>query len=54
MVDQLHRLGVEVVSGPVPRFGAQGWGTSIYCRDPSGNGIEIISYEEPGGRRAAG
>jgi len=28
------------------RFGFGGWGTSVYCRDPSGNGIELISYEE--------
>ena len=40
----LERIGVEVVEGPVRRFGARGWGTSIYCRDPSGNGVELISY----------
>ena len=41
---RLADLGVEVTEGPVRRFGAQGWGTSIYCRDPSGNGIELIAY----------
>jgi catechol 2,3-dioxygenase-like lactoylglutathione lyase family enzyme len=38
-----HR--VEVIAGPMRRFGAGGWGASIYCRDPSGNGIELIAYE---------
>jgi catechol 2,3-dioxygenase-like lactoylglutathione lyase family enzyme len=36
---------VPVEAGPIRRFGARGWGTSVYCRDPSGNGIELISYE---------
>ncbi len=42
---RLERVGVEVVEGPVRRFGSLGWGVSLYCRDPSGNGIELISYE---------
>lgn len=41
---RLGGLGVDVVEGPVARFGSQGWGVSLYCRDPSGNGIELISY----------
>lgn len=41
----LESLGVVIVAGPMRRFGAGGWGTSIYCRDPSGNGIELIAYE---------
>ena len=45
IVGRLRELGVEIVDGPVARFGARGWGTSVYCRDPSGNGVEIISYE---------
>lgn len=40
----LTQRGVPIEAGPIPRFGANGWGTSIYCRDPSGNGIELISY----------
>lgn len=40
----LHAHGVAVVAGPIRRFGARGWGTSVYCNDPSGNGIELISY----------
>lgn len=39
---QQRRIAVEV--GPVPRFGAQGHGTSIYFRDPDGSLLEFISY----------
>jgi len=42
----LRSHGVAVEAGPMRRFGFGGWGTSVYCRDPSGNGIELISYEE--------
>ena len=44
-VARLQAVGVDVIEGPIRRFGAGGWGRSIYCRDPSGNGIELISYE---------
>ncbi len=37
-----HRIAVE--ERTTRRFGSRGWGTSVYCRDPSGNGIEVISY----------
>jgi catechol 2,3-dioxygenase-like lactoylglutathione lyase family enzyme len=40
----LERVGVEVELGPVPRFGAQGAGTSVYFRDPDGSLLEFISY----------
>jgi catechol 2,3-dioxygenase-like lactoylglutathione lyase family enzyme len=40
----LASRGVAVVDGPVRRWGAAGWGTSVYCRDPAGNGVELISY----------
>jgi len=43
-VAHLERLGVEVELGPVPRFGAQGDGTSVYFRDPDGSLLEFISY----------
>jgi len=43
-IELLTRHGVEIVAGPARRFGARGWGTSVYCRDPSGNGVELISY----------
>ena len=37
-----HHIAVEV--GPVPRFGSQGHGMSIYFRDPDGSLLEFISY----------
>lgn len=36
--------GLEVLEGPVPRFGAQGEGTSIYVRDPDGATVELRHY----------
>ncbi len=42
---RLEALAIEVVDGPVRRFGSRGWGFSVYCHDPSGNGIELITYE---------
>jgi catechol 2,3-dioxygenase-like lactoylglutathione lyase family enzyme len=42
----VHNVAIE--DGPMRRFGARGWGTSVYCRDPSGNGIELIAYDEAG------
>jgi len=44
-VAHLAARGVEVDLGPVPRFGAAGWGTSVYFRDPDGSLLEFISYE---------
>ncbi len=34
----------DVVSGPAPRFGARGTGTSLYVRDPDGNTVELRHY----------
>ena len=39
---QSHDLTVE--TGPVRRFGARGWGTSLYFRDPDGSLLELIAY----------
>lgn len=36
--------GLDVVSGPVPRWGARGMGTSIYVRDPEGLIVELRHY----------
>ncbi|MBO0703359.1 MAG: VOC family protein [Candidatus Dormibacteraeota bacterium] len=36
--------GVAVTTGPVERLGARGPMTSIYCRDPDGNLIELARY----------
>ncbi len=42
----VHLAGclVSVEQGPVPKTGALGPMTSVYCRDPDGNLIEISSY----------
>lgn len=40
----LARCGVAVELGPVRRFGARGFGTSVYFRDPDGSLMEFISY----------
>jgi len=44
VVDHLRSCGVAVELGPVERLGALGPMTSVYCRDPDGNLIEIGSY----------
>lgn len=44
-VRHLAQHGVAVELGPVPRFGAQGDGTSIYFCDPDGSLLEFISYK---------
>lgn len=45
-LDLLRRHGVDVVEGPVRRYGSHDWGVSVYCRDPSGNDVELISYRD--------
>jgi catechol 2,3-dioxygenase-like lactoylglutathione lyase family enzyme len=35
---------LDVIEGPVPRWGARGDGTSIYVRDPDGNVVELRYY----------
>lgn len=40
----LAAQGVRVTTGPVEREGARGPMTSIYCRDPEGNLIELARY----------
>ena len=41
----LESHGVEVIEGPVPRFGGRGDGHSVYFRDPDGSLLELISYQ---------
>ena len=43
-VAHLRKKGVEIVEGPVIRRGSRGLGVSVYCRDPDGSLIELISY----------
>ena len=35
---------LDVLEGPVSRFGARGIATSIYVRDPDGNTVELRHY----------
>ena len=44
VVAHLQDCGVAVELGPVPKQGALGPITSVYCRDPDGNLIEIATY----------
>jgi catechol 2,3-dioxygenase-like lactoylglutathione lyase family enzyme len=44
VLEHLRACGIGVADGPVPRAGALGAMTSIYCRDPDGNLVEIASY----------
>lgn len=43
-IELVRTLGAELVEGPVSRVGARGPGQSVYCRDPDGSLIELISY----------
>jgi catechol 2,3-dioxygenase-like lactoylglutathione lyase family enzyme len=42
--DYLRDHGVQIVQGPVSRWGARGRATSVYFLDPDGNEIEIRCY----------
>ncbi|WP_203073799.1 VOC family protein [Falsiroseomonas ponticola] len=44
IVSHLRGCGVQVELGPVPKQGALGPMTSVYCRDPDGNLIEVATY----------
>ena len=44
IVAHLHACGVTITEGPAAKIGALGPMTSIYCRDPDGNLIEISTY----------
>jgi catechol 2,3-dioxygenase-like lactoylglutathione lyase family enzyme len=46
IVTHLATCGVTVEKGPVSRLGALGPMSSVYCRDPDGNLIELSSYLE--------
>ncbi|MEH0826009.1 MULTISPECIES: VOC family protein [unclassified Micromonospora] len=37
---------LDVVEGPVGRFGARGSATSVYVRDPDGNVVELRWYPQ--------
>lgn len=44
IVNYLKEHGVQILTGPVSRWGARGRATSIYFNDPDGNEIEIRAY----------
>ena len=44
IVAHLHECGVAIVEGPAAKVGALGPMTSVYCRDPDGNLIEVATY----------
>ncbi len=44
IVAHLQECGVTLELGPVAKQGALGPITSVYCRDPDGNLIEISTY----------
>lgn len=44
VVAHLHECGVTVELGPVAKAGALGPITSVYCRDPDNNLIELATY----------
>jgi len=45
LLERLKANNVTIEEGPVPRWGANGTGTSIYFQDPEGNLIEARYYE---------
>jgi len=56
--EELERQGVQVLRGPVARWGAQGEALSLYMLDPDGNEVELRTYApvaraEAEARRAA-
>jgi glyoxylase I family protein len=50
---RLEKLGIEV-EAPRRRFGAEGYGESIYLTDPEGNRIELKGPSRPDERSAGG
>lgn len=44
IVAHFEACGIAVEEGPVPKVGALGAMTSVYCRDPDGNLIEVATY----------
>ncbi len=52
LLERLEANQVDIIEGPVPRWGARGTGTSIYFTDPEGNTIEARHYDprQPSGK----
>lgn len=45
---ELAREDIEIIHGPVEQTGARGPMTSVYCRDPDDNLVEIATYDSTG------
>jgi len=43
---RLAEARASIVAGPIALDGARGRGTSVYTRDPDGNLLEFIRYDE--------
>ena len=41
VVAHLASAGADIIGEPMVRYGARGYGLSIYCRDPEGNVVEL-------------
>ncbi len=48
VIARWRQLGIAITHGPVTRTGALGPMTSVYCRDPDGNLVEVSTYATPG------
>jgi len=46
VIRYLETAGVETIGEPMVRYGARGYGLSIYCRDPEGNVVELKGPSE--------
>ena len=47
VIAHFEAQGIAPEVGPVERTGALGPMTSVYCRDPDGNLVEVASYPAP-------
>jgi catechol 2,3-dioxygenase-like lactoylglutathione lyase family enzyme len=43
--DTLSQLSIEIEQEAEHNFGARGFATSVYVRDPDGNSVEIRTYQ---------
>jgi catechol 2,3-dioxygenase-like lactoylglutathione lyase family enzyme len=44
VIEHLAACGIPISTGPITRTGALGEMTSVYCRDPDGNLVEVATY----------